>query len=69
MYKKSKILVEIQRLVQSGKLKKEFTVADINNVSKIIKSSPSFLSKHCEKNSGEYSEYFKRIKRGLYSLK
>lgn len=34
-----------------------------------LKNSPSFLSKHCEGNTGGYSEYFIRVSRGVYKLK
>ncbi len=69
MAKQSKIFNEIQRLVLSGELPMEFNVSDIKKVSKIIENSSPFLSKHRENNPGKHTPYFKRVRRGVYTIK
>lgn len=67
MAKKSKIVDTINTLVISGKLEQQFSVKDIQALG-VLTKSPSFLSKHCEYNPGDYTPYFKRMERGIYSL-
>jgi hypothetical protein len=65
MTKKSKIF----ETIKTSKISEPFTVKDINlNCDNLIKKSHSFPSKHCEGNPGNNTVYFKRIKRGKYSL-
>lgn len=65
--KKMKYKSYVERIkdeVASKKIAEHFRVSDFD----FLKKSPSFLSKHREGN-GRYSEYFIRVKRGLYKLK
>lgn len=51
-------------------LPKQFRVKDVNKFcNDILLHSPSFLSKHCENNPGNYNSFFIRISKGLYTLK
>ena len=61
---RSKLFDRIQKKVLRNSLK-AFRVKDVRN---ILTKSPSFLSKHCEGNPGNYTPYFKKIDTGLYSL-
>ena len=56
----------IRRGVVRGNIPEQFRVADIP----FLHRSPSFLSKHCIDNPGNYTEYFRRVGagRGLYEL-
>lgn len=63
--KRSKLFDKIVDGVNKGKIKEPF---NINDVSKILKTSKSFLSKHADGNPGGYKEYFIRKSKGKYSI-
>ncbi len=52
----------IKQWVKSEK-RKSFRASDID----FLEKSPGFLAKH-EEDNGNYTPYFKRLKRGLYEL-
>ncbi|WP_445712108.1 hypothetical protein [Flavobacterium sp.] len=69
MAKKSKIVTEINNALANGKLKQPFNVNEVNIACNgILAKSPSFLSKHREKNPGNYTVYFSQNKDGKYSI-
>lgn len=56
-------------ILNSSLKEKSFSVKDINEYcNELLLKSPSFISKHCEGNPGGYSEYFKRVGRGIYVI-
>ena len=66
MKKKSLIF---ESILNSSLKEKSFSVKDINEFcNDLLFKSPSFISKHCEDNPGGYSEYFKRVSRGIYII-
>lgn len=65
--KRKSLFFEI--ILNSSLKEKSFSVKDINEIcNDLLSKSPSFISKHCIGNPGEYSEYFKRISRGIYVI-
>jgi len=59
----------IVETIKNSKLPQHFSVNDVNKYcDNLLIKSPSFLSKHCENNPGNYNVYFKRINTGSYSL-
>lgn len=55
--------------IKNSNLPETFSVKDVNEVcNNLLLKSKSFLSKHCLDNPGNYTVYFKRISRGLYSI-
>lgn len=66
----SRIVKEIEAAVRSGRLGARFTARACRDaISGFADCTfPTFLPKHRKGNPGGYSEYFRRIKRGLYEL-
>lgn len=63
--KRSKLFDRILDGVNKKKIKEPFNVDDVSN---IIKTSDSFLSKHAVGNPGGYKEYFIRKSKGKYFI-
>ena len=65
----SRIYNSIRNCVSNGYLKEPFRVSDVNKCCNgILKRSPSFLSKHRVGNPGGNTEYFFRVRIGMYKL-
>jgi hypothetical protein len=62
--RQSNLVNQIRDAVQSGKVKEPFK----SSVFHFLSSSSSSISKHAVGN-GKYSEYFIRVRRGMYKLK
>ncbi len=62
--RQSNLVNQIRDAVQSGKVKEPFKSSDFH----FLNRSPSFISKHAVGN-GKYTEYFIRVRRGMYKLK
>ena len=68
--RKSKLVEGIKAGIISGKLVEPFSVNDVNQAClNLLEKSPAFLSKHCAKNPGKYTEFFIRESVGKYFLK
>ena len=60
---------KIKNSIQLGYLSQQFSVKSVNSsLNNLLLKSPSFLSKHCVGNPGEYSEMFVRVRKGVYKL-
>jgi len=62
--KQRNLVHQIRDAVSAGKVKEPFKFSDFS----FLSSSPSFISKHAVGN-GKYTEYFVRVRLGLYKLK
>jgi hypothetical protein len=59
----------IKKAVIIGKLKEPFSVKDVNtNCNGLLNKSKSFLSKHSNNNTSNYSVYFFKVSKGKYKL-
>lgn len=70
MAKKSRIIEDIKKAIQTGQLKEPFRAADIKASCPRWEDNTysTFLPKHRKGNPGNYTEYFLRHPDGSYSL-
>lgn len=58
-----------ETILNSSLKQKSFSVKEVNRLcNNLLLKSPSFLSKHCIDNPGNYTDYFERVGRGTYVI-